>query len=205
MQARLHIYTTLQKHYTMIITIGRQLAAGGREVGKQLAKQLNLHYYDRSLLAVAARESGIAEDLFSAADEQYNIFTMALKADNQELFQIQSEVIQHLAEKGNCLFVGRAADYVLRERHDLLSVFLTANTEDRIQRIMKGEHLSEKEAKNFIGKADRRRSDYYNFYTGKQWGCANGYDLCINTSRLSIPLTVQLIAEAANKIKEAAI
>lgn len=181
----------------MIITIGRQLAAGGRAVGKRLAQELNLHYYDKGLLAAAAEESGLSVEHFSAADEQYNIFTLAFSSDNQRLFEIQAETIRQLAAKEDCLFVGRAADYVLRDRQDVLSVFLVADLNDRQQRLMLKEGVAEKEARAMIEKADRRRADYYNFYTGKQWGSALCYDLCLNTSQIDIPTAVSIIRQAA--------
>ncbi len=194
MQQLLTIFTS-----TMIITIGRQLAAGGRAVGKMLAERLSLRYYDSALLALAAKESGLSEEAFSAADEQYNIFTLALSSDNQRLFRIQSDVIGKVAADGDCVFVGRAADYVLRQRQDVLSVFLTADTGDRIDRLMKDRQITEKEALTLIEKADRRRADYYNFYTGKEWGRACSYHLCINTSQIPIESAVELICQAIIK------
>ena len=181
----------------MIITIGRQLAAGGRAAGRRVAERLGLRYYDKELILEAARQSGLSPDMFLRADEQLGLFTLALNTDTQKLFQLQSDPIRRLAEAGNCLFVGRAADYVLRDRHDLLSVFLTADTADRIMRIMSGQHLSEREARLLVERADRRRAGFYNFYTNRRWGDASGYDLCLNTSRLGIDRTADLIVQTA--------
>ncbi|MBR1808781.1 MAG: cytidylate kinase-like family protein [Paludibacteraceae bacterium] len=177
----------------MIITIGRQLAAGGRTVGQILAGQLGLKYFDKELLLESARRSGIADELFLRADEHYNLFTLALKTDTQKLFQFQSDTIRQLAEEGDCLFLGRAADYILRDRKDLFTVFLSADMQDRVATVMKKEGMTEEEAAAFIEKTDRRRSDYYNFYTGKRWGDGNCYDLCLNTSRFGIEGTVEII------------
>ena len=179
----------------MIITIGRQLAAGGREVGKKLAEQLGMRYFDKELLLESARRSGIADELFLRADEHYNLFTLALSTDSQKLFQFQSDTIRQLADEGDCLFLGRAADYILRDRSDLFSVFLTADMESRIRRVMQKDGLTAEQAQAFIEKTDRRRADYYNFYTGKHWGDSNGYDLCLNTSRFGIEGTVRVIVE----------
>lgn len=184
----------------MIITIGRQLAAGGREIGQMIAKRLNLHYFDKELLIESARESGIAHEMFLRADEHYNLFTLALKTDNQRLFQFQSDTIRRLATEGNSLFMGRAADYILRDRDDLFSVFLTADIKDRIKRVMKHDNLNEQEATRFIKRTDRRRAAYYNFYTGRRWGEALGYDICINTSRLGIDNSVEIIVESINRV-----
>lgn len=189
----------------MIITIGRQLAAGGREVGALLAERLGLRYFDKELLQEAAKQSGITQDTFLRADENYNLFTLALNTDRQKLFQWQSETIRRLAAEGDCLFLGRAADYVLRDRSDIFSVFLTADLADRVTRIMEGENMQEKEALAFIENSDSRREDYYNFFTGKHWGDSSGYDLCINTSRFGITATADIIIAALRHREETVI
>ncbi len=180
----------------MILTISRQLAAGGREIGRLLASELNLKYFDKKSLLDSARRSGIADDLLLRADEHYNLFTLALSTDSQKLFQFQTDTIRQLAQSGNCLFVGRAADYILRDRNDVFSVFLSADISDRIRCVMTKDNLTEAEAESFILKTDRRRADYYNFYTDKQWGDSNGYDLCLNTSRFGVKGTVKIIEES---------
>ena len=185
----------------MVVTIGRQLAAGGRDIGKRLAERLHLRYFDKELLLEAARQSGIAEELFFRADEHYNLFTLALSTDSQKLFQFQSDTIRGLAEEGNCLFLGRAADYILRERKDLFSVFLTADMPDRIRLVMEKDGLSEKEAMAFIEKTDRKRADYYNFFTGRRWGDSSGYDICLNTSSFGIEGTIEIICESIGYCK----
>ncbi len=181
----------------MIINIGRQLAAGGREVGRRVAERLGLQYYDCELLSEAAKESGISAALFRNADESHDLFLCALGSRNAEIFKLQSDTIKHLAEQGDCLFIGRCADYVLRERTDCLNIFLTADKAERVARVMETQHLSERQAEDLVDKADRRRADYYNFYTGKTWGAAASYDLCFNTSRLSIDEIVEFICSAS--------
>ncbi len=181
----------------MIINIGRQLAAGGREIGRCVAERLGLQYYDCELLSEAAKESGLSAAIFRNADEAHDVFLCALGSRNADIFKLQSDTIKHLAEKGNCLFIGRCADYVLRERTDCLNIFLTADKSERVARVMRTQDLSERQAEDFVDKADRRRADYYNFYTGKTWGAAASYDLCINTSRLSIDEIVDVICSAS--------
>lgn len=185
----------------MIITIGRQLAAGGREVGRMIADELNLRYFDKEILLESARRSGIADELFRHADENCNLFTLALSTRSQRLFEYQSEAIAELAQAGNCLFLGRAADYILRNRDDLFSVFLSADNDDRMSRLVCKEQISDNEAISLIEKTDKRRAEYYNFFTGKKWGDSRGYDLCINTTVMGIDGTVKLIIDAV-KYKE---
>lgn len=178
----------------MIITIGRQLASGGRQVAKALAARLDLAYYDKELLLEAARSSGFDAALFEHADETHHRFLYALGGGNPELFRIQSETVSRLASRGGCVFVGRCADYVLRERTDCLNVFLTADFADRVTRLSQRLSLSEKQAAELIEKTDRQRADYYNFYTNRQWGMADTYHLCLNTSRVGLEGAVRLIA-----------
>ena len=185
----------------MIITIGRQLGAGGRDIGRILASSLNLRYFDKELLLESARQSGFAHELFLRADERYNLFTLALSTDSQKLFQYQSDTIRQLASEGDCLFLGRAADYILRDRDDVLSVFLTADMEDRILRVIEKDGMTEKDALAFIEKTDRNRAHYYNFFTGKHWGDSSGYDICLNTSRFGMEGTVEIIKACVKNFK----
>ena len=107
------------------------------------------------------------------------------------LFQIQSDTIENLAQKGSSIFVGRAADYILREHPRMLSVFLTANLEDRIQRVSQLAEVDASQAKQMIAECDKKRADFYNYYTFREWGNAAGYDMCLNTSVLSIDQVVE--------------
>lgn len=177
----------------MIINIGRELAAGGRAVGKALSETLSLAYYDKELLFEAARESNFDANLFARADEVHNPYMYALGGGNPELFQIQSQVIRKLAAAGNCIFVGRCADYILRDRKDCLNIFLSCNKEERVKRLEKRLSISSKHAEELIEKTDKQRAAYYNFYTNGRWGEANNYDLCINTTTINIDTTVQII------------
>lgn len=192
-----------------IITIGRQYGSGGRYVGKKLAEQLGIAYYDKELLSMASEESGICGEFFEKADEKNS--SSLLKAltlgfsmnntvfhgndylSNESLFRIQSDVIRKVAAEGSCILVGRCADYILREEHACVDVFVSADLEDRIRRVMEYNRLSEKEAAEYIRKADKSRASYYNYYTDKIWGAAESYDLCINSSRHGIDGTVDFI------------
>jgi cytidylate kinase len=197
----------------MIITIGRQLGSGGLEIGRLLAEQLNLAFYDKELLTEAARHSGICPECFQQVDEQakrtfggVGIFGMRfpfvgdgntsynsmISGDN--LFLIQSETIVKLAEnEQGAVFVGRCADYVLRHRDDVVSVFITANEADRVKRLCDRRGCTEVEARDMMKKVDKQRSAYYDYYASREWGVASSYDICLNSSLLGIEGTVEAI------------
>jgi cytidylate kinase len=197
----------------MIITIGRQLGSGGLEIGRLLAEQLNLAFYDKELLTEAARHSGICPECFQQVDEQakrtfggVGIFGMRfpfvgdgntsynsmISGDN--LFLIQSETIVKLAEnEQGAVFVGRCADYVLRHKDDVVSVFITANEADRVKRLCDRRGCTEVEARDMMKKVDKQRSAYYDYYASREWGMASSYDICLNSSLLGIEGTVEAI------------
>ncbi len=193
----------------VIITIGRQLGSGGRTVGKKLAEQLGIAYYDKELINLASKESGICGEFFEKADEKNSgsllkalamgftmnnaIFQSNDYLSNESLFRIQSDVIRKVAAEGSCVLVGRCADYILREEPDCIDVFISAAWKDRIRRAMEYNHLEEKETEEFLRKADKSRASYYNYYTDKIWGAAESYDLCINSSLYGIDRTVAFI------------
>ncbi len=198
-----------------IITIGRQLGSGGRTIGKKLAERLGIAYYDRELINLASKESGICGEFFEKADEKTSggllkAFAMGFSMNsaifqnndylsNESLFQIQSDVIRKVAAKDSCVLVGRCADYILRDEPDCLNVFITARMCDRIRRVLEyNDKLQEKEAEEFINKADKSRSSYYNYYTDKVWGAAASYDLCLNSSYYGIEATVDYILTFLN-------
>ena len=193
-----------------ILNIGRQLGAGGRQVGRVLAEEFGLTYYDREILAMAAKESGYCEEVFRQKDERKFFLGQGLRLQNpfsqinafyhdslsdDELFRFQSEAIRKAAQAGNCIFIGRAADYVLRDMDCCFNIFLTADTPDRIRNLVERTGADEKNATNLLRKGDAQRSSFYNFYTGKTWGEASSYDLCLNTSRLGIEGSARLIAQ----------
>jgi cytidylate kinase len=198
-----------------IISIGRQLGSGGREIGQKLAAQLGISFYDKELIRIAAKESGVKEEFFERIDEKKRFSLFRGPVDlrgtftdevfsnyylsNEALFRMQSNVMRQLAEKHSCLFVGRCADYVLKDHPRCLNVFITADIEDRIRRIAEIQKLSEKKAKDQIEKTDRSRAGYYNYFTGKSWGVAESYHLCVNSSILGIDETVTFIRRFTEK------
>ena len=199
-----------------VITIGRQLGSGGRETGLKLAGSLGISFYDKELIRLASIESGLNEKVFENADEKkrFNIFWglsgihsstqtpeiySGYYLSNETLFKIQSDVIRKLAEKTSCLFVGRCADYILNEHPRRLSIFLYADINDRIRRVMEIHRITEKQAQDLIDKTDKQRSSYYNYFSSKLWGSAESYHLCINTSVLGIDETAGFIKHFAEK------
>lgn len=197
----------------IVITIGRQLGSGGRQIGLKLAERMNLAFYDKELLQIASRESGIGREFFERMDEQesYSIFPglPGLKGSvfeeaygnyylsNERLFKIQSDVIRQLAEEKPCLFVGRCADYILKDHPLCLKIFISADWADRIKRISEIYEFTAQKSKEFIEKYDKKRAAYYNYFTSKKWGFAASYDLCINSSILGIDETVRFIQRFA--------
>jgi len=185
-----------------IITIGRQLGSGGKQIGELLSERLDIPCYDKELIQIASRESGLCKDVFEKADEKHSYsflggifsFRTGFFGDqthhylgNETLFKIQSDIIRQLAEKEPCIFVGRCADYILRDHPRIIRIFVSANLTDRIRRVMQhNDNLSEKEAKNLIEQSDRKRACYYNYYSNKTWGAAMSYDLCFNSSIFDI-------------------
>lgn len=193
----------------IIITIGRQFGSGGHEIGKKLADGLGIAFYDKELIQLAAKESGICPELFEKADEKTSggilqAFAMGFSMNgaiyqpndyftDATLFQVQSDVIRKIAAENACVIVGRCADYILQENKNCTSVFIHASEADRIQRIIGKTPMSEKEALEQMKKTDKTRATYYNYYTDKIWGAATSYHLCINSSVIGTNPSVKLI------------
>ncbi len=202
----------------MVITVGRQFGSGGREVARKVAEMLGISFYDKELIALAAKESGLSEELFEGIEDMssnsllYSL-VMGIQSGNGSyyrygdvfnsdgLFRVQSQVIRGLAEKGSCVVVGRCADYILREQPNLMNVFVHAEQDCRIKRVAELHNLSEKEAAATIKKTDKRRGSFYNFYTSQTWGNVNNYHLAVNTSKLGIEGAAQLIVDATKIMK----
>lgn len=202
-----------------IITIGRQYGSGGREIGKKLAEYYDIPFYDKELLKIAARESGICEEMFESYDEKpttsflyslvmdpyalgYNAasFDMPL---NQKVFLAAFDAIKKVADEGPCIIVGRCADYALKDYEHKLNVFIHAPMSFKKQRIHDDYNIPLDKVKEEAVKMDKQRASYYNYYTSKKWGDLKGYDLCIDSSILGIDGTVELIKTAvALKEKE---
>ena len=198
----------------IIINVGRQVGAGGQEIGRMLAQDFDAKLYDRELLNLAAKESGFSEKFFEQNDERRGIFRSlfnlratpvadsSLYANNfsqESLFKFQSDAIMKAADEGSCVFVGRCADYVLRERKDVVNVFVSASMEFRIKQIMAKQNVDYPAARKFIHQVEATRASFYNYYTGKKWGAAESYDLCIDASILGIQATEKLIADFIRK------
>ncbi len=184
----------------LIITIGRQFGSGGKAVADELGRRLGIPVYDSELITEAARKSGIAEEFFKQRDEKRRSLFIGLKSgmDDEILFGIQSEAIRDLADKGSAIFVGRASDYVLRDR-DCVDVFISAPLKARVGRIMERQGISESEAESLIERKDRGRAEYYDFFTFSKWGSASNYDLCLDSSILGIEGTAEMIIDFAKK------
>ena len=198
----------------VIINVGRQLGSGGHDIGRMLALDFNAKYYDRELLNLAAKESGFSEKVFERNDEKKGFFKglfnlqtshfggSSLYESNlsqESLFQFQSDAIIKAAKEDSCVFVGRCADYVLRDVPNVVNIFITASMDYRVYQIMNKQHLDEAAAKAFIEKRENQRAEYYNYYTGKKWGHAASYDLCIDSSVLGLKDTERIIAEFIRK------
>ena len=201
----------------MVITVGRQYGSGGREIGTMLAEKLGIAYYDDMLLKEAAKESGLCEELFRSFDERPKSFLYSIAMDpysfsmnsvtargniEQQVYLATYETIKKLADKGPCVLIGRCADYALKDRDDVINIFITAPLENRIERVARRNDISLDEAKDRIKKTDKSRASYYNYYSSKDWGEAKSYDLCIDSSLLGIEGTVALL-EQMIRLKDA--
>lgn len=194
-----------------VINLGRQLGSGGKVIGEKIARKLNIAFYDKQLIELAANESGLCKEFFEKADERAQqsfiggLFSgrFPFIADgaipygsylnNDSLFKIQSDVIRDLAENQSCLFVGRCADYILRDHPRQVNIFISASKEARIERLMKLHDINAEEAEIMIEKADKKRAAYYNYYSYKTWGAAATYHLCVDSSVLGIDDTVDYV------------
>ena len=193
----------------IIICVGRQLGSGGHDIARMLAMDFNAKYYDRELLNLAAKESGFSEKVFEQNDEQKGFFKSLFNMQTPQFsggiyrsnisqesqFQCQSDAIRKAASEGNCVFVGRCADYVLRDMPNVIRIFITASMRYRIDQILAHREMTPQQAKRVIVQAESHRASYYNYYTGKKWGAAESYDLCIDSSILGLVETEKLIAE----------
>ena len=192
-----------------VITIARSYGSGGRKMGKLLAKELGYEYYDREILRIASDDSGISEELFRQMDERKRLplFRIAKEMytgevippdsddfiSNENLFRYQAKIIRELAATRNCVIVGRCANFILRGRENVINVFVTAPVVDCVRRVMRSDGLDLEEAEKKIRQIDKRRADYYKYFTGRQWHDAALYDLCLNTGHMSEKKCVDLV------------
>lgn len=185
----------------LIITISRQKGSGGHYVGELLAKKMGIKCYDEELIIETAKVSGMSENYVTKHDEKpaHNIIYFAGQPVPMHLYMEQSKVIRDIAARESCVFVGRCADYVLRDFNNVINVFVTAPLGARIDRVCKREGISVTEAEKMITRIDKERSSYYHFYSQQRMGnCAN-YQICLDTSRISIDDAVEMIEEYINR------
>lgn len=197
----------------MVITIGRQYGSGGRELGKKLADQLGFDFYDEELVNLAAKKSNMNEEVLKQVDEKATrsfLYSLVTGTDirglnspiyyempiNDKLFIAQAEIIKELAQKSNCVIVGRCADYILRDTDvDCVNLFIYADMEKRIARIMRLYGLARDKAKEQIVKTEKRRKAYYNYYSNRDWGRMENYHLCIDAGEVGIDNAVELVRD----------
>lgn len=198
-----------------VITIAREFGSGGTRIAKKLARELDIPVYDREILKLASQESGIKEELFAQADEvaRRNPLLRAIRAANngqlipsppdtgnylsdENLFRYQAKVIRELTQEQDCVIIGRCADFILRDVDYVLNVFVHAPLENRIEEEMRIRTLSRPDAEKLTRKTDKRRADYYRYFTGRDWRDAAHYDLCLNTGRLNIDQCVEMVKAA---------
>ena len=202
---------------TRIIAISREYGSGGRYIGELLAKDVGIPYYDKQIVHLAAEKGGMSPDYIENTDESipstiqhtlkytdtsftgFDSMAYYETPTTDKVFLAQSEVIREIAEQGTCVIVGRCASYVLRDRDDVFSVFVHANTKDRIQRGVDQYGLSPQDAVERIRKIDKNRINYYRYYTNRTWGHVKDYDLTINSSFTGIDGAVAVIKSMLNE------
>lgn len=201
-----------------IITIGRQYGSAGREIGQLVADRLGIKLYDKEMLARAAKESGICEEIFETHDEKpTNSFLYSLVMDtysmgysgnaytdmpiNHKVFLAQFDAIKKIADEGPCVLVGRCADYALESYDNMVSIFIHADLDARVNRISRLYDIPASKAKDRIIKTDKKRASYYNYYTNKKWGDAASYELSLCSSKLGVEGTAEAIVRYV-KLKE---
>ena len=192
-----------------VITIARGFGSGGRTVGKLLAQKLNLDFYDNELLQLASEESGINIELFGKADEKvktglfkrynrsYGEYVLSPNSadfvSDDNLFNYQAKIMKQLAEKGNCVIIGRCGNYILKDDPNVIKLYLYSDLETSLDRVTELYGMKPSEAKRTIEKIDKSRAAYYEYYTGEDWHDLSNYDLCVNTSGISFEKAVEII------------
>ncbi len=194
----------------IIITIGRQFGAGGLGVATALGKKLGIPVYDKEILKKAAQDSGFSAEFFEESDEKKRFFSLSSIFSNgfgdtenymsdRGIFKMQSQTIKEIAEQGSAIIVGRCSDYILRDMEGTLDVFLTSPAEIRAARVAERSGKTLEESARLVEEMDRKRAEYYNYYTFGDWGVAGTYDLCIDSSVLDIEGTADFIIDFARK------
>ena len=178
-----------------IVTIGREYGSGGREIGEKLAEKLGFSFYDRNFLEMAALETGYSEDSLANNDEIADRIYFPYKTENisEELFKIQSRIMIEKAKSESCVIVGRCSDIILKDFANVVHIFIYADEEDRVQRIMERNNLDEVKARKKLKKTEKIRKNYYQYYTDSEWGNRENKDLLINSSKTGIENSVEVI------------
>lgn len=201
----------------LIITIGREYGSGGREIGQAVAKALGISFYDKQIISLAAKKSGLSDE-FIANNEQRmrgglmvnfatasaysgGFFSSQLLSLSESIFISQAQVIRDIANKESAVIVGRCADYILAERENTINVFIHAPQEERVKRIMRLHNIDEAAAIKEILTSDKERGNHYFRYTDRKWGKAQNYDICINSALMGVEKTAEMLVEMA-KIEE---
>lgn len=190
-----------------IITISREFGSGGRTIGNNVAEKLGIKCYDSFIIAETAKESGFTEEYVKAQSEDTHVSgvfgwlagTYYGDTNTQQIWSIQYDVIRDIASKGPCVIVGRCADYILHDFDNVLRVFIHAEEEKRIKRIIEEYGDTDEEPHARLREKDKKRKAYYEFVTGEEWGKAENFDLALNSGTLGIDACVDLIVSAANK------
>ena len=202
-----------------VITIGRQFGSGGREIGEKIAAHFGIKCYDKELLSLAAKESGICEEMIEVHDERptnsflynlvmdtysfgYNASSFSDMPISHKVFLAQFDTIKKIADEGPCVIVGRCADYALSEYENCLRIFVHAKEDAKTKRIMEKYDLSSQKAKEMMTKKDKQRQSYYNYYSSNKWGRSDTYDLSIDSSVLGIDGTVDLLIQYIEKFEK---
>ncbi len=190
----------------IVISIGRQYGSGGREIGKKLAEEFGIDFYDKEIITLAAKESGYSEEILKENDENHNgsfLYSLVMGTYaggdslplNHKLFLAQFDTIKKLATEKSCVIIGRCADYALEYEPNCIKVFIHADFDSRVKRAIEQYGDNPDKAEETVKKTDKKRESYYNFYTGKKWGNMENYDLTINSTFSGIDGAVRVIAD----------
>lgn len=199
-----------------VITISRQYGSGGRLIGKKLADDLGIPFYDNELITLAAEKSGLSTDYFKNS-ESASLGNILLSLSNftpsseiyglplnERIFLVQSKIIKDLADQGSCVLIGRCADFILQDYPNCTNIFIHGTIKDRVERAIHTYKIQEKNAENIVLKTDKKRGSYYSYFTNKKWGKAENYELVLSSSKISIDHAVEVI-KTYIKLKEQAI
>ena len=201
----------------MIITISREYGSGGRAIGEMLAKELGIPFYDKVLIDMVANESGLDAGYVENASENLSLtqafdiaasgyytispFLDTVQVVSENVFSSQSKIIKDIADKGSCVIVGRCADYILRDRDDVLNVFVHAELEDKKKTAVELYGIDPKKVESTINKSDKARAKHYAFYCERKWGQAQNYDLTLNSTRFGVKGCVEALMDFVSHLK----